>query len=148
MWKPEERLIYRYWNGSKEVGADPLVLYRALMGQSESDIKSDGALMETGDAEALGRIVAAARKVFNVEEFHEENGEPVGLLESEVLQLLNDFASWTNETQKKMSLQTFSLPTAETSSADPSPTKSTSDCGCAGIAPSSSEPLQSHKVSA
>lgn len=101
-YRPEERSIYRYNNGSANVAADPLLILRKLKSipglSLQDDMKLAAAEDEAfaKDAEAaIGRLAEAVRQAFNVPAFAENgDGQRTGLMESECLQLLIHFSNF------------------------------------------------------
>lgn len=96
-----ERLIYRYWDGDKNVAADPLVILRTLTTIEGFALETDLKLAETDSAfapAAFARVVGAARKAFQAKEFSELNGgKQQGLTDSECVQLLVHFAQFIGQ---------------------------------------------------
>ncbi len=105
-WKPEDRQIYRYFNGTGVIAADPLPLQLALSEYEGLDVEfrlmGGGELTPAKEkATATRNVVTLARKVFRVEPFQEAaDGKTAGLTDGECLQLLYHFMEWTG-TQKK-----------------------------------------------
>lgn len=97
MFTEDERRIYGpYFNGAKEVLADPLALNRkikALMGGNPAKLVED---YNSGIAEvafeAGERFFAAVREAFGLVAFDPETGD--GMTESDCLKCWNDFQSW------------------------------------------------------
>lgn len=113
-YTPEQRAIFRYWNGAEEVGADPLEVYRSLVGTEETDYEADAKLADMGDAEAMTRVLKVARAAFGVDRFSEKNGQAAGLLDMEVIELIKRFGEFMQDVMKKK----------ETSPTSPAPTAS------------------------
>ncbi len=91
------RLIYEFFDGTAFVTADPLVIERKLESDPECRWDVHPRLAESGDQEAVGILVRAARRAFNVPAL-----EQGGLTEVETLNLMSDFYEWL-ETLKKNS---------------------------------------------
>ena len=108
MFDPEKRKIFKYHNGTKLVGIDPIEVDIALE-TVDIDWEAQFSLLKIGDLEAAQAIVAAARKVFQIQEYDAETDK--GLTSLEVLSTLGDFVAWRTE------LRNFTepLPTGERS---------------------------------
>jgi hypothetical protein len=97
-----QRQIFRFWDGHKVRGADPIVVWRALLSHPEFEITRDTALMEVSDFKiadgARQRIVAATRTAFGVESL--AGG---GLTEDETVDLFKAFCVYAAELKKNSS---------------------------------------------
>ncbi|HEY1601733.1 MAG TPA: hypothetical protein VGG64_19185 [Pirellulales bacterium] len=118
-----QREIFRYWDGTKERGADPLVVLRALVTDSEFDIKTDPELAAQGIADATDRTLKAIRRVLSVRPWETlACGKEVGLTDAETLELLSDFGLYLDGLKKNSSLTPTSQPaTGSTDSVSPNP---------------------------
>lgn len=130
LWrKPErQREIFTYWDGSKPRSADPIVVYRALKDDAKFNIDVHPALVDSGDADAIGITAAAVRSAFGVKSL-----DAGGLTEQECISLLLEYFNWVEDVKKKDSQPLTSQPASDTtlppeSSATPtnSPPESTS----------------------
>lgn len=90
----DERAVYGpYWNGEKEVFADPLAVYRGLISATEGDPNywigkaRSGTLAE--QAAAWDKLVPAARSALGLVAFDADTGK--GATEAEVRKALSDF---------------------------------------------------------
>jgi hypothetical protein len=104
MFTKKERSIYRFWNGEKNVGADPLVIQRRLASAPDCDWEADVKILQLQTGESLSafdRLAKAARHAFKVRDFEEIDGVQHGLLDSEIIELMVDFVAWMNELKKK-----------------------------------------------
>lgn len=133
VYKPHERLIYRYWNGKEIILADPLILYKRVMEVGPSiSIDFKGAVSPLKKAPQYhDSLVATVRKVFSINSLADG-----GLTESESLDLLDHFLTYVESLQKKTSTSVI-LPTAtsassDSSSADSQPTPNTAASGSTG----------------
>ena len=94
MFDKEKRLIFRYFNGSKMVGIDPLevdIAYDAI----KLDWPAKLSLARIGDNDAIREVVAATRKIFSVPEFSiAEDGTESGLSSLEIVNLFSEFKEW------------------------------------------------------
>ena len=142
-YRPKERFIYRYWDGAKEVSADPLVLYKKVMACShEIAIDSKVALSESKDAlKAHNSLLDNIRKIFGVKEYKDGEG---GLTEVETDDLLNDFLLYADNVKKNSSPFAISSDTTEdstpTSEEKSPPTSSTSGSGSTESGPTTNDP--------
>lgn len=118
------RAIFRYWNGQREVAADPFEITRAIENDPAFNPEIDYALVDAGDSAAILRTVNCVRQAFKVKSFNEG-----GLLESECLDLMIAFLDFLGSLKKSTSPPpTSSPPTESASSAQGhSPTSSSSD---------------------
>lgn len=102
MFTKKERQIYRYYNGNKVVGCDPMLVQMKLA--KYTDWQTDIKLLQLVNQESLAayeRLTGAARVAFNVKSFSEEDGEQSGLLDQEVMELLVDFSDFVKDIKKK-----------------------------------------------
>lgn len=141
VYRVRERQIYRYFDGQKEVAADPLVLYKRVMDVRPAlavDIKVARAGM-MGSKEAHEAVLGYVRQVFNLKPLADG-----GLTEAEALGLLDHFLAYVDGVKKNTRPSATSA--AETSEASPSssgegpPTPSTSDSGATASGPSTGTP--------
>lgn len=127
MFRPKERLIYRYWDGRKERLGDPLALVRRLTTYEGLALEVDAKLASGSTPEApaaLGRIVDATRAVFGVQPL-----EQGGMTEGECLALLYHFMEFVGEVQRDAG-PLLKLPGATAGpAAGGSPTASSRDSG-------------------
>jgi hypothetical protein len=90
----ENRLIFKYNNGSKMVGIDPLevdIAYDAI----KLDWLAKLSLARIGDADAIREVVSATRKIFSVPEYViADDGTESGLSGLEVVNLFSEFKEW------------------------------------------------------
>jgi hypothetical protein len=122
------RAIFRYWNGQRDVAADPLRLLRAVENDTEFNIEIDPALVDADDQPATLRMIACVRRAFNVKSFEEG-----GLLEAECLQLFLRLYEFLDGVKKNTVPSPTSSPPTEsassTASTDPAPTPTNSSSG-------------------
>lgn len=122
-----EQLIYVYHDGEKEVRADPMVLWNALM-EVWPDLITDMKLANSQHSKArMGwdSQVARVRKVFSLKSFVEG-----GLTETSSMAVLYDFWAWCEELKKNYPPTPTSpgatSPTSAPTSAESPPTSNTS----------------------
>lgn len=116
LYKPHERLIYSYWDGSKTVHADPMILWRKVMAigpELSVDIKVANSPMKDA-ANAHQKMLQKIRDLFGVKPFEEG-----GLTETESIALFDHFMVYCN-VQKKTGREPPTSP-GETSPSTPSP---------------------------
>lgn len=153
-WKPKERNIYRYWNGEKDVEADPLEIQLAIA-NSKDDLTREIEVMglthpeAKGQGEAFSRVVETVRNVFKVPAFS-SNGDRHGLTAQECIELLTHFFGFLNELKKKeVFFPVTSRPKEKL--ADPLPTPNSSESSSTNHGkeemPSTPKPLPSQSGS-
>jgi len=142
---PRERVIFRYWNGSKIMLADPMRIQAGLLDlpDFEADLKIMGLQAEEAQKEAraaLMRIAAGVRKIFGIEELHlvPDTDEECGLTDAECVALMMEFIGFITECKKKVAPWLISAkPTeAESSAAGDSPIPNGTDSTSTEAAPS------------
>jgi len=106
------RFIFSYWNGSKIVKADPMVLWRSL--QQHADFsEADFRLMKV-DAlrdSLVHKLANVVRDVFDI-----KSPDDGGLTELETLEVLRSFIEYTGFQKKSGEpMQTLQQPAADTS---------------------------------
>lgn len=110
MYKPTERNIYEYWDGEAERVIDPLAVLWKLGSQSKllADISVSDTLLsgnianlKPSDLAALQNVVDFVRSAFGIKPLGKVDGKLVGLGDSEVLQLLQDFSMFNEDLKKK-----------------------------------------------
>ena len=121
------RAIFRFWDGRRIRGADPIAVLRSLRADPEYDQEVHLPLVDAGDEEAIRIVANAVRRAFSVAAF--ESG---GLSELELLGVLMDFITFTLALKKNTGpTPNSSEPSPSTSSGD-SPGKETTNglSGC------------------
>jgi len=130
LWgKPaRQREIFTYFDGNKPRSADPIVVYRSLKDDAKFNIDVHPALVDAGDADAIGITAAAVRSAFGVKSL-----DAGGLTEQECISLLLQYFDWVDSVKKKDNQPLTSPPASDTTplpecSATPtsSPSESTS----------------------
>lgn len=104
------RFIFEYWDGRKRRSADPVVVWRNLHDDPELVIPGDLEAADAGDIEASAKVVQAVRRAFDVTGWTEDED---GLTESECLQLLVDFHTFTESLKKNTDATPTSQPPLE-----------------------------------
>lgn len=107
MWpftKKDERKIFRYSNGSRTVGIDPLVALRGLtahpkfiMDRHLRDLEHDDQQIQD---EAVIVCLGASRDVFGLDAWAEKHGHEVGVTDIEALKVLYDFVEYIGTLKK------------------------------------------------
>ena len=121
------RAIFRFWDGRRIRGADPIAVLRALRADPEYDQEVHLPLVDAGDEEAIRIAANAVRRAFGVAAF-----EAGGLSELELLGVLMDFITFTLALKKNTGpTPSSSEPFRSTSSGGtpgPETTNGQSDC--------------------
>ena len=142
VYRPSERIIYRYHDGTKWVRADPMVLWKRLMERGPAiSIDTQVASSPSKDAKkAHDALIANIRLIFDLAPLNEG-----GLTEQESADLLDHFLIYTQSLKKKANL----LPTlsnsaaaSKTSTVAGHPMPPSLDSGCAVNDSCSAEPTQ------
>lgn len=102
------RLIFHFWDGSDERGADPLEIMRRIADHpkflaEKHIVLAVGPPEGTPDVlvnEATEICCGAARDVFDIEQFRELNGFRIGLNTDELLGLWTTFAEYIDALKK------------------------------------------------
>ena len=126
------RLLFRFWNGSRFVSADPFILFRRLINTDKFDVENDLKKLKIPDpkiiAEKIGFISEGIREIFDVPPY-----EKGGLTELECVQLLMEFSTFLDRVKKNGASSLISLPstvipeTQVAGSEDQTSTKESSD---------------------
>ena len=148
VYHPGERMIFAYFDGTKEVKADPMELYRKLMEEGpelQADLSvatSTIAGMEKGASAAQFEVVEKVRRIFTIKPYKEG-----GLTEIEAIDLLLMFFAFCGAVRKKSNRSPI-LPSSsadsKTSSAAAPLTDKPLDSGSTDSAPSTAEPPPSN----
>ncbi len=103
------RLLFRFWNGSRFISADPFILLRRLMNTDKFDAEVDLKKLEIPDAkivtEKIGFIAEGVREIFELSPY-----EKGGLTELECVQLLMEFSSFLERIKKNGASKLILLP--------------------------------------
>ena len=129
------RAIFRYWDGSKDIAADPLAVWRALRADHEFDAERDIPAIQLDDDTSIQVTINAVRRAFKLPAF-----EQGGLTEGECIALLYQFISYVGYVKKNTSPPPISPPVTEHPSSEASITKPESDCTSTSSVPNSAEP--------
>lgn len=136
VYKPRERLIYKYWDGKKLVSADPLVLYKRMMERGPElsiDIKVSTSASKDA-AKAHESLVKGIREVFQVKTLEEG-----GITDLEAMDVLDHFLIYSEMVKKNSRpSQTLSAKLEDSVSppVDGQATSNSSDSGSTENAPS------------
>lgn len=132
LYKPKQRLIYRYFDGEKVVKVDPMAVYRKVMDVGP-ELDADIALWNSPSNAAvkgLDGIIDKVRKIFDLKPF-----EQGGLTDVEASQLLDHFLVYVGWSKKNtVTSPNSSSPTPDSppsTSPDAQPTDNISDSGSA-----------------
>lgn len=116
LYKPKERKVYRFFDGEKEILADPMLLYKRFMDVApEMRISWKVARSPSKDAtKAHNDLIGNIRRIFELKPLAEG-----GLSEPEVEDLLDHFLIYV-ERIKKNSRPSATSPAATSPSTEPS----------------------------
>lgn len=137
VYAPKERLIYRYFDGSKEVAADPADLYRKLMDVGP-ELSADVAVASSPSKaarEATGKAIEKVRGIFGLQPF------PEGLGEAEAYELLDHFVGYCTSVKKNLARLPMYLRNTPASSPAGPDTSSSSASGSTVNDPSTAAPV-------
>lgn len=137
------REIFRYWDGTRERGADPIKALRGMLGDERFNVETHPDLALAGDLEASEICLKTVRRVFGIEEFSEANGAEHGLTDGETLKVLFAFGEYMDTLKKNGSGQPTSRGPTVLASWEPSTTNSESDSGSISPEPRPAEPVAS-----
>lgn len=145
-YKPKERAIYFYWDGKKEVQADPLVLYKKIMDfgpELSVDLKVSTSLSKDASSHH-DSLISKIRKIFSLTSLEEG-----GLTEMETIGLLDHFLAYCDSVKKNSSPSVMSSnPTEDSinSFLESQPTSNSSDSGSVSKESTTEEQEQSPMV--
>ena len=133
-WRNRGRAIFRFWDGTRERVADPLVIHRALMAHPEFNWETTPALIDVDDqrvaSDALCVTAAGVRDAFGIPSL--ESG---GLTEAECVQVLIRFNLFLDGVKKNIGSPPTSQPATGSASSETSTTKPASGCGSTSDGP-------------
>lgn len=154
LYKPEERLIFQYFNGKDVVSADPMVLFKKyahIKGDMDHEIGAiaSGWKPSTGDNSLVlhDKVTEKMRDLLQLPPFSEG-----GLTDAEVGNCFTQFIQYCQHVKKNSSL--WPTPPKDLStytklfSPDSPPTKDSSDSGKTEIDPSTDNPAPLNTASA
>lgn len=130
VYAPDERLIYRYFNGEKVIAADPLVLFKRMKDVfTDLMVDMQVANSESKDADLChAKAIAKIRGIFSINPL-DENG--VGLTDTEALDLFEHFYDWIDGLKKNSRMTATSTTEAFPASKTPSAAEPTIPNGSA-----------------
>jgi hypothetical protein len=106
MFTKKERCIFKFWNGERNIGGDPLAIQRKLITFPDFNLEVDLKLLQLANEESLNafdRLVRAARHAFKVKDFEvDEDGNESGLLDTEMIELIVDFGTFLTDVKKNI----------------------------------------------
>jgi len=113
------RLLFRYWDGSRFVSADPFVLLRRMLNTTKFDADADVKALSLPEptivAKKIGFIAEGIREIFELKPF-----EQGGLSELECVNLLMLFSDFLNSVKKNGVSSLISSPLMASSTMDAS----------------------------
>lgn len=122
-YAPEERLIFTFFNGVKEVQADPLRLWRRVMAQAET-LRISAKLANSASKDADQGAVTLAktcREIFAIPEESTEIDATGTLTDDQVCAVFDRFMTYIHDVKKK-SKSTLTLPNSSAATTTTSPT--------------------------
>lgn len=144
--REREQEIFRFWDGSRERGVDPLVVLRDLNAHPQFKPEFHPSLILNGDPasgavkEATEITLDAVNFAFGVEPWREADGAAKGLTVTKRLELLLTFSEYLDALKKNISGTPTSPAAMESPVLDASTTNAESDCGSISIEPKPAEP--------
>ena len=143
LYKPAERIIYQYYDGTGIVRADPLRLYKRLK-EVWPELSVDLSLAESISKDAdkgYDNAINKIKKIFEVESLDKHRG---GLTDPEIRGMLDHFLIYCETVKKNLKSSVTPSPAAspnsESTSAEKPPTSNSSDSGLTESAPDASGP--------
>jgi hypothetical protein len=113
IWKPRERKIFRYWNGERNIGVDPIEADMALK-SVDLDWKERMLSLQLGESDAMTDIVEACKKVFKLKEYDiDAEGNETGLTPVDIFDLLAEFIKWREEVANFFESSPTSVPATD-----------------------------------
>lgn len=121
--------VFQYWNGSATVFADPMAVHReltlaldgnpqAVLEKLEKDEQGEYRQPLPVALQALGKLLAAVRQVFQMPAIAPATGE--GATDDECLAAVNAYLAWADQKKtRRAGSPTCSPPTAPACSAAP-----------------------------
>ncbi len=96
-WAPKHRTIYEYFDGEKQVKADPIVVFKRIMSVAPELSNSITVSVSPSKdaATAHDDALVHVRKVFGIKAFSDG-----GLTDVESFELLDDFMAWCDRLKK------------------------------------------------
>ncbi len=129
-----DRAIFRYWNGTKIVGIDPMVALSLFSSDPEFVWDKHLAGLDGPDEkfQAECAIVCrnAARRVFNLQTWSEWNRTETGVTDLEAMGVLNQFIEFVDRLKKNIEPPPTSPASTVPQSSEP--TSPTSACSVSG----------------
>lgn len=114
VYSPRERLIYHYFDGTKMIRADPLVLWRRVSDvgpELSNDIQVAESISKNAK-KAQQEVIQKLCKIFGVKELDQEGG----LTETDITRLFYHFMNYMDVLKKKVKPTSMSAPATSVSS--------------------------------
>ena len=144
LFRPQERFIYRYFDGTKTVAVDPLPVYKRIMAVGP-ELTVDAKVSRSASKEASKAhdgLISKIRVIFDLKPLSDG-----GLTEIEACTLLDHFLSYCDALKKNINPPPTSppgtLPPTPPSPVGNPPTLNGSDSGSIAAEPSTDEPPKS-----
>jgi len=104
----QDRLLFRYWNGTKIVAIDPFRVYREVVSEKTIDFDTIGPMVEKWEEPATTLLIDLICRVFGVQRYDSETEK--GLTDPELLNLFADLNDYLDYVKKKCNLGPISQP--------------------------------------
>jgi broad specificity phosphatase PhoE len=142
-WKKKpNRNIYRFWDGTRERGIDPVRALREMYADKEFVPEKHYDAAVEGDLEATAVTLRMVHRVFGLQPYRETDSSEVGLTDQESLEVLFGLAEYL-ETLKKNGNGQQTLPdVTEPPPLGASTTRGKLDSGSTSTEPKHAEPLE------
>lgn len=101
VFNERQKQIFKYSDGSKIRGIDPLDVSIALSKQ-DFDWEQTALRAKVGDISAVSEMIEYSRKIFKLAEYEEIDGNSVGVTSQDVLNTLVDFVEYLDGVKKNI----------------------------------------------
>ncbi len=136
MFKPEQRTIFKYHDGTRERWADPISIQMEIAKRikefdkleklvrlvAEKENLHDSYTPSEKDVEAINRFLDIICEIFRVKRFTDESGKPEGLTVPQINRIYLDFVEFTTELKNDSGPSATSPQTTEQQCSAPSKT--------------------------
>lgn len=114
VFNQEEVKIFKFWDGEKNRGIDPLDASIMLGRDGSFDWQAVAVRSQTGDLAAVGELVEQVRTIFKLKHYEIlDDGKEVGVTSSEVLNILMDFMAYMDTLKKNIDDTATSTPSTD-----------------------------------
>jgi hypothetical protein len=139
----QDRGLFRYHDGTRVRYADPFVLWRALNNHPKMNLKTQADFVDVGQEPETTIVVTAFCDVFDVQRW--DDGKRTGLMDWEVLDLINQLEGFLAPLKKNISPGQTSSPLTESESSMGSegpPNEATNSSSGSGSTPNEPKPVK------